>query len=450
MKKSLLSLLLALVLTLSLLPLSALAAGDVTADFTDPVFKAYVLENWGRNGLIYKEDLMLITELDVSNMGIKSLNGLKYFPELKILICYQNTLTKLDVTRNLRLVELDCSDNNLVQLDLSQNEMLTNLYCTYNQLTTLDLSKNNKLWYLFCDYNKLSHLTLPKDNQLRSLGCSSNALQSLDLSAAYNLYGLYCDKNQLTELDVSQSHMLEALVCNDNKLTSLDLSNNTKLHLLNCSENYLANKEAVLGMVTWTEKLVYVDDRPPYGDNGFLFGPQKPLTDITPSSWAAADVNAAIAAHIVPGSLRSHYGASVTRTEFCALATALYETVTGTEITERKSFDDTADVNVEKMGALGVVKGTGGNSFSPKSHLSRQEAAVMLYRLANAMGKSLALTENTFADKSAIESWAVNEIGAIQGAGVMNGTGNNRFDPNAPYTRQQSIITMLRMYNLML
>ena len=74
---------------------------------------------------------------------------------------------------------------------------------------------------------------------------------------------------------------------------------------------------------------------------------------------------------IVPASLRAHYGTSVTRTELCALAVGLYEAVTGTEITERMTFSDTTDVNVQKMGILGVVNDTVGSKFSPNAHLSR-------------------------------------------------------------------------------
>lgn len=55
-----------------------------------------------------------------------------------------------------------------------------------------------------------------------------------------------------------------------------------------------------------------------------------------------------------------------------------YERFTGEEITERKTFDDTNDVNVEKMAAVGVVDGVGNNRFTPDELLTREQAAVML------------------------------------------------------------------------
>ena len=164
----------------------------------------------------------------------------------------------------------------------------------------------------------------------------------------------------------------------------------------------------------------------------------------TPSSWAAEDVSTAITAGIVPPALQSSYTRATTRAEFCALATALYEKVLGT-VTQRATFSDTTDVNVEKMAALGVVLGVGNNKFDPDAKLTREQAATMLARLANVMGKPIAKQPSTFRDNAEISSWASEAVGQMLVSGVMNGTGNNTFSPKAEYTREQSILTMLRM-----
>lgn len=167
-----------------------------------------------------------------------------------------------------------------------------------------------------------------------------------------------------------------------------------------------------------------------------------------PSSWAAEQVNAAIAAGIVPESLRSQYTKATTRAEFCALAVGLYETVKGSEITERATFSDTDDVNVQKMAALGVVSGVGNGKFDPNGTLTREQAAAMLARLAEAVGKPLTAQVPTFADNASISAWASGAVGQMQGSGVMSGVGNNNFAPQDSYTREQSISTMLRLYEL--
>jgi len=174
--------------------------------------------------------------------------------------------------------------------------------------------------------------------------------------------------------------------------------------------------------------------------------PAAPTAD-APSSWATASVNAAIAAGIVPAALQSKYTTATTRAEFCALAVALYEKQCGT-ITARAKFDDTTDVNVEKMAALGVVNGTGEGKFSPNSQLTREQAATMLARLAAAMGKPQVEIEASFADNAEIASWARTAVGQVQAAGIMGGTGDNKFSPKGSYTREQSILTIMRLYDM--
>jgi hypothetical protein len=179
-----------------------------------------------------------------------------------------------------------------------------------------------------------------------------------------------------------------------------------------------------------------------------LAAPPPPIAAETPSSWAVEQVNAAIAAGLVPDALQSKYTAAATRAEFCVLAVALYETVTGGEIAGRQTFADTGDINIEKMAALGVVNGVGDNRFDPGTSLTREQAATILSRLANAMGKPLTASAATFADNASISSWAIDAVGQLQAAGIMNGVGVNEFSPAAGYTREQSILTMVRLYDI--
>jgi len=190
-----------------------------------------------------------------------------------------------------------------------------------------------------------------------------------------------------------------------------------------------------------------------FGGGGRMFialtnsAPTQPVsqTNEQPSSWAVEQVNAAITAGLVPQNLQSNYTQATTRAEFAALAVSLYEYVTGRVITERMTFNDTNDVNVQKMGGLGVVAGVGNGNFNPDGTLTREQAAVMLVRLASAIGSPLAMATPTFADNGQISSWAVESVGQIQAAGIMGGVGNNQFAPQTAYTREQSIVTLLRL-----
>ena len=165
----------------------------------------------------------------------------------------------------------------------------------------------------------------------------------------------------------------------------------------------------------------------------------------TPSSWAVAAVNEGIQRNIVPKPLQKKYAEPITRAEFCSLATSFYEEVSGTEIKERAAFTDTKDKNIEKMGGLGVVTGVGEGRFHPDALLTREQAAVILTNLSRAMGKELSAAMPDFTDHDAISAWALEQVGQVQQAGIMNGVDQGRFAPKDPYTREQSIVTMMRM-----
>ena len=167
----------------------------------------------------------------------------------------------------------------------------------------------------------------------------------------------------------------------------------------------------------------------------------------SPSSWAKSDVERAISLGLVPDSLQSRYTDSVTREEFCAVAVNVYETATGKIIQTLRAFDDTDNVNVQKMGGLEIVNGQGDNNFLPGDLLTREQAAKILLKLADSMGMQVQGTVVEFSDSGDISDWAVDAVYGVNELGVMKGTGNNCFEPKACYTIEQSIISSLRIYD---
>ena len=167
-----------------------------------------------------------------------------------------------------------------------------------------------------------------------------------------------------------------------------------------------------------------------------------------PSSWAQSYVREAYNQNLVPSNLMGRFTQSITRAEFTHLAVALYEELTGRTITGRVTFTDTDDVNVQKMAYLGVVRGVGNNRFNPDGLITREESAAMLVRLANATDVTIPDYSNyTFADHDRVSSWAVGYVRQMRLSGIMGGVGNNRFDPRGSYTREQSIVTIMRLLN---
>ena len=104
---------------------------------------------------------------------------------------------------------------------------------------------------------------------------------------------------------------------------------------------------------------------------------------------------------------------------------------------------------VIKLYLMGVVSGTGSESFGSENLITRQEAAVMLHRLCTALGYSFPESEEvSFADESLCAAWALDSIRAVTAAGIMSGVGDGHFDPTGVYTYEQSALTVVRVYEL--
>lgn len=176
----------------------------------------------------------------------------------------------------------------------------------------------------------------------------------------------------------------------------------------------------------------------------------------TPSAWAQKSVDAARAAGIVPAQVNSAFDTAITREDFCSLAAAVYRAWEKKDAltaytSSRVSFSDTDNADVLLCASAGVVNGVGNGKFAPQKNITRQEAASMLYRLA-ALNKNTKDDEATslphiFADSANIQSWAWKNVDWVYRQGIMNGMGENTFAPDGEYTREQSIVTALRLYD---
>ena len=248
----LVSALLTLAMVFTFLPFSAFAEEELTDNYgiiplaeyvlPDKAFREY-LKEFDTNGdeILAPAERYAVTEIHAGDKNISNLYGIQFFPNLKMLYCYNNQLTKLDVSKNTALVYLDCSQNQLTELDVRQNAALWGLFCEGNQLSSLVVSNNTALDRLDCHLNNLTSLDLRYNTKLTQLGCNSNNLTSLDVSQNPELWLLNCSINQLTELDVSKNTNLKSLYCSDNQLTELDLSRNNKIFELEANNNYLTS-----------------------------------------------------------------------------------------------------------------------------------------------------------------------------------------------------------------
>lgn len=166
---------------------------------------------------------LCVEELQLYNQHADDWNLGFALPRLRILICSECSIAKLDLSGVPQLTTLNCDGNQLAELDLSNVPQLAKLFCHGNRLTELDLSGVPQLTTLCCWRNQFTELDLSGVPLLVELHCGNNQLTGLDLSGVPQLTGLQCEKNQLTELDLSRLPLLTYLRCSGNQLTKLDI-----------------------------------------------------------------------------------------------------------------------------------------------------------------------------------------------------------------------------------
>lgn len=176
----------------------------------------------------------------------------------------------------------------------------------------------------------------------------------------------------------------------------------------------------------------------------------------TPSAWAQASVNTATSWGLLPDGMQERYQDNITREEFAEVLEKICNHYSGGKNTyvfwdnyervEGNPFTDTDNWAVKQMYCTGIMSGIGDGKFGPDMSLTREQAATMIANLFDFCDKPLPAAAPTFSDAGQISSWAVDGVGKVAAAGIMNGMGDNQFAPQGTYTREQSIVTALKTY----
>ena len=201
------------------------------------------------------EEIELITNIDVQDMAIWSLQGIEYLTSVVSLNCSENELMYLDISTLTNLEELMCEGNSLYTLDLSGNPNLKTLNCDYNYISDLVLGESAlSLTDISCEYNSLTDIDLEGAAAIETLHLNGNQIEDIDITMLSELTDLQISGNKLTELDLSGNTKISTVYCAENYLTDIDLSLNPQLAELNVSKNRLTVLD-----VSNNQELTYLD-----------------------------------------------------------------------------------------------------------------------------------------------------------------------------------------------
>ena len=218
------------------------------ARVNDNNFRAYLLDNGyakpyigklrGRDRLTPQDEWVESTPLgrstqiiDCHRKEIHSLDGIELFPNLVILICSENPISRLDLRHNPKLKQLVAIETPLRSLDISHNTELKVLNISFHQLRRLDVSHNTQLEELLCIFAPgITSLDLSHNPNLRTLYIRQTNIQLVDLRCNNAFHALHALETPLEYIVVSPQHNLDSITASvEEGVQVLTLSPSAKL-----------------------------------------------------------------------------------------------------------------------------------------------------------------------------------------------------------------------------
>lgn len=170
--------------------------------------------------------------------------------------------------------------------------------------------------------------------------------------------------------------------------------------------------------------------------------------DVPDSHWAVTYIEAARSYGIMEGMGDGIFGLGqkLTRAEFMSLLRKFFQwtPVTGGDHFTDVSQDDWYYTDVETAWAQGILDDEG-TAFRPEDNITREEMAVLLIK---ALGYE-ELAEQWVSNGECPFTDVTENQGYISMAyefGMVTGTGDGKFEPNASATREQAAAMMVRVY----
>ena len=172
--------------------------------------------------------------------------------------------------------------------------------------------------------------------------------------------------------------------------------------------------------------------------------PSTQFSDLSEFDWAKDYIDTLVSTGAVAGYEDGTFrpANNITRTEFAkilSVALDVYDEKAVCDYTDISS-DNWGNAYVGSLAKLEVIKGKPDGSFGANDHITRQDVAVLVYRLVDKLGIKLPVVNRpvAFADDAEISDYAKEAVTALYQAGVISGVGDYRFDPNGYANRAQA------------
>ena len=159
------------------------------------------------------------------------------------------------------------------------------------------------------------------------------------------------------------------------------------------------------------------------------------------SNWAYNDLAKAENLKLFSQGVAANTRAKVTREEFAELAVKAYKIkYKRSSQGSVKHFKDTDNKYVNMAYDLGIMNGKGDGTFSPKTHMTREDYAVVIaniFELKNNKNVSMK-------DSKKVSNYAKESVNKALNAKYLNLDEKNNFNPKKEMTREEVISSIIR------
>lgn len=176
--------------------------------------------------------------------------------------------------------------------------------------------------------------------------------------------------------------------------------------------------------------------------------------DLSNVSWATEAIDALYKKGVINGVDGENFDPEgiVTKEQFVKIIAGTFDIKASGEV---KAFSDVpaGEWYTEFINAAvenGIVNGVSETDFGLGTNISRQDMAVIVYRVANKYGIKLsAIRDDVPADLDGVADYAKEAVSALYQAGIINGVGEGKFAPSNIATRAQAAKIIYELWRMM-
>lgn len=159
------------------------------------------------------------------------------------------------------------------------------------------------------------------------------------------------------------------------------------------------------------------------------------------SAWALNDINKAKSLNIVSNTMFPNTKMNVTREELAEVAVKAYASLhKRTSQGSVNHFTDTNNKYVNIAYDLGIMNGVGENRFNPKGSVTREDYAVVASRIFGEKD----VKAKKIKDAKSISSYAKKSVDSALESGILTLDENSKFNPKKEMKREEVLSSLVR------